>query len=94
MKVSAFYSIIAAAGMFVLPVSTAMAQPALSGVCRGMYAKYEVAASPKAFAVSNTGGCGWKGPGGGISLNEAKKRAVAFCVANGGRGCVVVESER
>ena len=72
-----------------------MAQPArLSEVCRGLYAKYEASASPKAFARSTTGGCGWKGPDGGTSLNEAKKRAVAFCVANGGKGCVVIESSR
>lgn len=95
MKVLALYSTIVAASFFALPVTTAMAQSGrLSQVCQGMYAKYQAAGSPKAFARSNTGGCGWKGPGGGISFNEARNRAMAFCVANGGKGCTIIASSR
>lgn len=70
-----------------------LAAPAgMSQGCQEHYAKYAASGAPKAFAKGKTKACGWKGPGGSVSLAEAKKRAVAFCVANGGDGCAVVES--
>jgi hypothetical protein len=95
MKLAKNYLAIMAFSMSMLPATVVVAMPAgMGSVCQGLYQKYTEVSAPKAFAKGKTKACGWKGPGGGISLNEAKKRAVAFCVANGGDGCAVVSSAK
>ena len=86
---------VAAVGMSMLPATAVMATPSgLTKPCQALYAKYAAAESPKAFAKGRTKGCGWKGAGGNVSVAEARKRANAYCVADGGDGCAVIESVR
>ena len=81
--------------VLILPAPTVMAAQAGMGPgCQALYEKYSAGNGPRAFARGKTKGCGWKETGGTISLAEARKRAVAFCTANGGDRCAVVESVR
>ena len=69
------------------------AQTGLSEDCKKVYKQYFSAKAPKAFARGQNNTCGWKGPGGNVTLNQAKQRAIDFCKAYGGAGCRVVESK-
>ncbi len=75
-------------------VSAGMAAARPSGMsedCNAAYDEYLESSAPKAFAKAKNDACGWKSHS---SLAEAKKRAIAFCVAYGGDGCRVVESKK
>ncbi|VDC22471.1 hypothetical protein [Pseudogemmobacter humi] len=59
--------------------------------CNAAYDEYLEAPAPKAFAKAKNDACGYQYSS---SLADAKKRAVAYCVAHGGQECRVVESKK
>ena len=74
--------------------ASAFAQSAPAGMsdgCVKLHKKYLGFPSPKAFALSTNGHCGYSYGKGNLATNKSK--AVRFCVDYGGVGCRVVRFE-
>lgn len=88
-------SFVAAVAIF--SSTAAFAQPAgLGPKCMKIYNTYAGKTSPKAFAVSNNGYCGWasRKKSTDAEFEMAKKKAIGFCMQAAGQDCWVVESKR
>ena len=77
-----------------MPIETFAMPSGMTQTCQRLYREYQSLGAPKAFATGKPDACGAKGPGGDVSLSEAKKQAIASCKAHGGTGCKVVESKQ
>lgn len=84
-------TLVAATLFWTLPA--AALPPGMGQKCNTEYERYASKQGPKAFAISRGDACGWRSLAPGSSMQEVKRRAIGYCIAAGGKGCRVVESE-
>lgn len=85
---------LAVGGIALLALSTsASAMPRGMGYkCQDHYARYDIQAGPKAFALGRNGACAWKARV--RSIREAEMESIAGCRRQRGTDCRIVDSHR
>jgi hypothetical protein len=84
---------IAVVAGFAAPAS---AMPAgLDAGCQGVFARYQSAAGPKAFAAGRSGRCGWQRQIGDYNTpDKIRAKAIEQCTGNGGQNCRIVDTAK